>query len=46
MINNFWFGSTYVRPQAARFRDENELVQTDEVGPMDAPDDAVLLDDL
>jgi len=46
MINNFWFGSTYVRPQAARFRDENELVQTDEVGPMGAPDDAVLLSDL
>ena len=46
MINNFWFGSDYVRPQAARFRDENELVQTDEVGPMGAPDDAVLLSDL
>jgi len=46
MISNFWFGSDYVRPQAARFRDENELVQTDEVGPMGAPDDAVLLSDL
>lgn len=46
MINNFWFGSDYVRPQAARFRDENELVRTDEVGPMGAPDDAVLLSDL
>ena len=46
MINNFWFGSDYVRPQAARFRDENELVQTDEVGPMGAPDDAVLSSDL
>ena len=48
MINNFFFGPTtgYVSQHAEQFRRENELVQTDEVGPMGAPDDAVLLSDL
>jgi len=48
MINNYWFGDTgeYTNPNSEKFREDNELVQTDEVGPMNAPADAVLLSDL
>jgi hypothetical protein len=48
MIHNYWFGDTgeYTNPNSEKFREDNELVQTDEVGPMNAPADAVLLSDL
>jgi len=48
MIGNYWFGDTseYTNPNSEKFREDNELVQTDEVGRMNAPAGAVLLSDL